>query len=61
MQGSKRGANLNVQKYEQKQNYQISTRRVLSEAKSTSSLLPSYSCSFADLKTKFKKNSKKKF
>ncbi len=30
MQGSKRGANLNVQKYEQKQNYQISTRRVLS-------------------------------
>ncbi len=30
MQGRKRGANLNVQKYEQKQNYQISTRRILS-------------------------------
>jgi len=31
VQGSKRGETLNVQKYEQKQNYQISTRRVLSE------------------------------
>jgi hypothetical protein len=31
VQGSKRGANLNVQKYEKKENYQISTRRVLSQ------------------------------
>jgi hypothetical protein len=30
VQGSKSGANLNVQKYEQKQNYQISSRRVVS-------------------------------